>query len=77
MDLIEMLDQVDALAQRDFKYQNMLQTCRALEKRARTVLETIPIEDNDILWDFIMHCESMSQYKLKLACGYFGKQIQK
>ncbi len=32
--------------------------------------EGIPSEDNELIWDFIMLCETMSLRKLQLACGW-------
>ncbi len=59
---------VDALAKLDSEYQTMLEQCRTLEKQVFAAQETLPSQANDLVWDFIMLCESMSQRKLWLAC---------
>ncbi len=61
---------VDNLARVDPAYQEMLMECRVLEKQVLAYLETVPTEINDLMWDFIMLCEAMSQRKLRLACEH-------
>ncbi len=64
------MEHVDLLAAGDPEYQNMLAECRVLEKQVLKILEGIPSEDNELIWDFIMLCETMSLRKLQLACGW-------
>ncbi len=69
----EKLEFVDSLTKLDPEYQQMLQTCRILENRFLAVLKTLPPEDHDLVWDYVMLCEDRSQRKLRLAIDKFMK----
>ncbi len=73
MTLEEELDFVDTLTKLDPAYRQMLQMCRILEKQFLTVLKNLSAEDNDLVWDYVMLCDDMSQRKLKLTIEQFMK----
>ena len=58
---------VDAIAELDPQYKQMLKTGVLLEKHFD---EALLQEQYDAAWDFVMHCEDMSNYVLQLACKY-------
>ena len=63
-------DIIHLMAGCDEQYKNMLEKCAELEKEYNRVLEEVPTEQMDILCDFLMHCEAMSDRLLELACTY-------
>jgi hypothetical protein len=58
------------MAKTDDVYADLMQRCVELEARYESVLNTIPTEQMDIICDFLMHCETMSDRLLELACTY-------
>ena len=63
-------DILHLLASNDEKYKSMLKTCVELEEDYNRVLGEVSTEQMDILCDFLMHCEAMSDRMLELACTY-------
>ena len=61
---------VELLAEKDPRYQIMLCENAALERKYNAVLSAVTTEQMDILCDFLMHCEAMSDRMLELACTY-------
>ena len=61
---------VELLAQNDKLYKSMLQENAELERKYNAVLTEITTEQMDIICDFLMHCEAMSDRMLELACTY-------
>ena len=59
--------------QRDPEYARMLTENRLLEKRYETVLQTLSMEQRDIICDFISQCEAMSMRMLQFACEQLTK----
>ncbi len=70
MNTREKVDIVDEFTKLDPEYREMLMECRLLEKKVMRILETLPGAEHDLVWDFIMLCESMSERKLWLACDW-------
>lgn len=64
------LDLIDSIANADAKYSRMLRKCGTLEKKFDEVVKKLSNEDQDVAWDFVMHCETMSRHVLELACTY-------
>ena len=58
---------VDAIAELDPQYNQMLKKCALFEKNFD---EALLQEQHDAAWDFVMFCEDMSHYVLQLACKY-------
>lgn len=56
------------LAQTDGQYASLGEENRTLERRYFAVLEAMPIEQQDIVQDFLMNCEGMSWRMLEVAC---------
>jgi hypothetical protein len=56
------------MAKTDAKYTDMLIQCAELEAKYEAVLQMLSTEQMDIICDFLMHCEAMSDRMLELAC---------
>ena len=54
--------------QSDPEYAHLLQQMAGLEQQFETVMEQLPYEMQDIIRDFVMHCEDMSRRMLECAC---------
>lgn len=63
-------DIIHLLASNDEKYKSMLKKCTEMEALYNRVLGEVSTEQMDILCDFLMHCEAMSDRMLELACTY-------
>ena len=61
---------VELLARNDIQYSSMLRENAELERKYNAVLTEITTEQMDIICDFLMHCEAMSDRMLELACTY-------
>ena len=61
---------VELLAAEDPHNQSMLQENAELERKYNEVLSTVSTEQMDIICDFLMHCEAMSDRLQELACTY-------
>lgn len=61
---------VELLARSDMRYSSMLRENAELERKFNDVLSVLPTEHMDIICDFLMHCEAMSERMLELACTY-------
>jgi len=59
---------LELLAGADGEYMRMLQENAGLERQFINVLSVLPTEQMDIICDYLMHCESMSDRVLELAC---------
>ena len=57
------------LAAEDPQYQQMLMELRVAEKKYNELLSTMPMEEQDIIFDFVSLCEGMSWRMLELACA--------
>lgn len=64
------MDLIDNIARADAEYSRMLQECGELEKKFDKVVCKLPYEDQNLVWDFVMLCETMSRHVLELACTY-------
>ena len=64
------LEMIELLAGKDEQYQSMLRENAFLERKYNDVLSAVTTEQMDILCDFLMHCEAMSDRLLELACTY-------
>ena len=60
--------QIWEAGQTDPQYRAMLEENRNLERKYEAVLRTLPVEQQDILCDFISLCEAMSWRMLEFAC---------
>lgn len=56
------------IAEGDREYCRMLERNAELEKGYFEVLETLPIEQQDAIQDFLMSCEGLSWRMLEVAC---------
>ena len=54
--------------QSDPEYARLFQEMAGLEQRFESVMEQLPYEMQDIIRDFVMHCEDMSRRMLECAC---------
>ena len=54
--------------QHDSQYAMMLEEIRILENRYEAVLQTLSMEQQDIICDFVSQCEAMSWRMLEFAC---------
>ena len=63
-------DILNYMAKTDAKYIDMLKRCVELEANYESVIQSLSTEQMDIICDFLMHCEAMSDRMLELACTY-------
>lgn len=61
---------VELLARADSQYMSMLRENAELERKYNDVLSALSTEQMDIISDFLMHCEVMSDRMLELACTH-------
>ena len=54
--------------QSDPEYARMFAEMAHMEARFEAVMEQLPHEKQDIIRDFVMHCEDMSRRMLECAC---------
>lgn len=54
--------------QHDPQYAQMLKEIYLLEKKYDAVLQTLSMEQQDIICDFVSKCEEMSWRMLEIAC---------
>lgn len=59
--------------QHDPKYAMMLAELGPLEKKYDAVLQTLSMEQQDVVCDFISQCEAMSWRMLEFACEQLTK----
>lgn len=57
------------LAAEDSQYQRMLTEIRVAEKKYNELLSAMPMEEQDIIFDFVSLCEGMSWRLLELVCA--------
>lgn len=62
------LARVEELTKKDLQYHRMMQEYKALEKEFDKTVGQLPDHVRDIVWDYVMLCEDMSERKLQLAC---------
>ena len=58
------------MAKTDAQYTKMLYRCAELEAKYESVLQILSTEQKDIICDYLMLCEAMSDRMLELACTY-------
>ena len=58
------------MAKTDAQYTEMLHRCAELEAKYESVLQILSTEQMDIICDYLMLCEAMSDRMLELACTY-------
>ena len=61
---------IELLARNDVRYCSMLRENAELERKYNAVLSALTTEQMDIVSDFLMHCEAMSDRMLEIACTY-------
>ena len=54
--------------QSDPEYARLFQEMAGLEQQYESVMEQLPYETQDVIRDFVMHCEDMSRRMLECAC---------
>ena len=54
--------------QTDPEYARMYEKMGHLEAQFESVMERLPDETQDVIRDFVMHCEDMSRRMLECAC---------
>ena len=54
--------------QSDPEYARLFQEMAGLEQQVESVMEQLPYEMQDVIRDFVMHCEDMSRRMLECAC---------
>ena len=54
--------------QSDPEYARMYEQMAGLERQFESVMEQLPYETQDVIRDFVMHCEDMSRRMLECAC---------
>ena len=54
--------------QSDPEYARLFQEMSGLEQQFESVMEQLPYETQDVIRDFVMHCEDMSRRMLECAC---------
>ena len=71
------MEKVDLLTKQDIKYNIMLRRCAALERKFDDITSQLSMKERDVVWDFVMLCEQMSDRKLRIACEHmeFTPQI--
>lgn len=68
--IVEKMERVEKLALKDQKYQRMMKENKELEILFDEVINKLPSAQRAIAWDFVMQCEDMSRYVLRLACEH-------
>ena len=63
-------DIINLMAKTDGKYAEMMDRGVKLEAKYEIVLNELTTEQMNIICDFLMHCEAMSDRLLELACTY-------
>lgn len=64
----EKMKRIDELAKEDEVYRYMLDECATLEEEFDMIVSKLSLKRRGQIWDFVMHCEDMSQRKLQIAC---------
>ena len=54
--------------QSDPEYTKLYQQMYALEAKFEEVVSQLDIPVQDVIWDYVMHCEDMSWRMLEFAC---------
>ena len=54
--------------QSDPEYARLFQEMAGLERQFESVMEQLPYEMQDVIRDFVLHCEDMSGGMLECAC---------
>lgn len=67
-DLQKKLDRINKLAERDDLYQNLMSEFKDYENALFEMKKDLSREQRNILWDFIMRSEQISQRLLEIAC---------
>lgn len=62
-------DIIDEISSKDAHYQEMLLRMCDLEKLFDHMVGDLSMDKRNLVWDFVMLCETMSDYKLQLACA--------
>ena len=66
--ILDKLDYIDSLIEKDQAYKEMLVSCGILEKQFDAMVKELPDESRALAWDFVMLCEDMSRRALEIAC---------
>ena len=61
---------IDLLSKGDEVYYAMLMELRQLERQYLAVMNTLPVEQQDIITDYLDLCEEMSRRQLEIACTH-------
>lgn len=57
--------------QSDPEYAKLYQQMYALEAKFEEVVSQLDIPVQDVIWDYVMHCEAMSWRMLEFACEHY------
>ena len=57
--------------QSDPEYTKLYQQMYALEAKFEEVVSQLDIPVQDVIWDYVMHCEAMSWRMLEFACEHY------
>jgi hypothetical protein len=63
------MERIENEVAQDAQYAQMLEKVKMLEDRFCQIVDPMSVSKRDAVWDFVMYCESMSQYVLQLACS--------
>lgn len=69
-ELRKKLDRIDKLAEEDELYQYLMSGFKAYEEALFEMESDLSSEQRDVLWDFIMRSEQISQRLLEIACNH-------
>lgn len=61
---------IEALVSIDPVYRHMMNEASDLEKRFDKMVAELSNDQRNLVWDFVMKCEYISQRKMYLACQY-------
>lgn len=67
-ELRKKLDRIDKLAEEDDLYQYLMSDFKAYEDALFEMESDLSSEQRNVLWDFIMKSEQISQRLLEIAC---------
>lgn len=66
----EKMERIGTLAHGDGEYMQLLERCCALEKAFDKIVEDLPNEQRELLWEFVMLSAEKGERKLEIACGH-------
>lgn len=74
-DVAGKLAKLKLLAKRDYQYKKLEKKCKWLEMEFSDIVRSLPQEQEDIVWDFVMSSNELDRMLLEIA-GRFLEETQ-